>query len=75
VSGKALASGFSAAPEPVASAIPLSYLFADPRHFAGRLRRRAAEVRMLVLRSVLQISFLAANAGCFLPSSSTRRQQ
>jgi hypothetical protein len=31
VSGKALASGFSAAPEPVASAIPLSYFFADPK--------------------------------------------
>jgi hypothetical protein len=31
VSGKALAAGFSAAPEPVASAIPLSYFFADPK--------------------------------------------
>jgi hypothetical protein len=29
VSGKALASGFFAAQEPVASAIPLSYSFAD----------------------------------------------
>jgi hypothetical protein len=30
LSGKALAAGFSADPEPAASAIPLSYFFADP---------------------------------------------
>jgi hypothetical protein len=40
VSGKALAAGFSADPEPVASAIPLSYFFADPwnRHFSNCFR-------------------------------------
>jgi hypothetical protein len=37
VSGKALAAGFSAAPEPVASAIPLSYLFADPKPIGTRV--------------------------------------
>jgi hypothetical protein len=30
VSGKALAAGFSAHPEPVANVIPLSFLFVDP---------------------------------------------
>ena len=53
MSGKALAAGFSAPPEPVASAIPLSYFFADPKrvrdgHFTRQLPTFVVSDRMLV---------------------------